>query len=189
MSARSALWISLGAPVSRAWSSAATGWTKDSSITRRFCDMPVTGGVASATGGFSGSWWGCRMRTTTPARPAVLVEVAAVIRRFWAPLLVNLLIGVPAIAVMLCARWYAAYGHCGLEDLDRTDLDGCTYDQIDHSGGVLGVLVVTGAFVLLLVLIFDVFRPLSRGHALKPRLLTLPAVLLPYVLLGVAKVV
>ncbi|MFC3573611.1 hypothetical protein ACFOZ0_10075 [Streptomyces yaanensis] len=106
------------------------------------------------------------------------------IRRYGVPLLVNLLIGIPAIVVVLCARWYAAYGHCGLEDIERPDLDGCSYHDIDHSGPILVVLVVTGLFVLLLVLLADVLLPLSRRRPLRPWLLTLPAVLLPYVLLN-----
>ena len=107
-------------------------------------------------------------------------------RRYWTPLLVNLLIGVPMIAVVLCARWYAAHGHCDLDDLRRPDLDGCTYDQIENSGLVLCALVVTGLFVVLLVLIADVFLPRSRRRPLRPWLLTLPAVLLPYALLSAA---
>jgi len=103
--------------------------------------------------------------------------------RYGVPLLVNLLIGVPAIAVWESARWYAAHGHCGLDDLDRPDLDGCTYPEIDHSGPVLVFLVVTGLFVLLLVLIADVLLPLRRERPVKPWLLTLPAVVLPYLLL------
>lgn len=108
------------------------------------------------------------------------------IRRYWVPLLVNLLIGIPAIPVILCARWYAAHGHCEYDDLGRRDLDGCTYDQIENSGLVLFMLVLIGLFVLLLVLIADVLRPLIRERPLGPQLLTLPAVLLPYVLLDVA---
>ncbi|MER6976690.1 hypothetical protein [Streptomyces carpinensis] len=105
------------------------------------------------------------------------------IRRYATPLLVNLLIGVPAILVAACARWYAANGHCRLSDLHRPDLDGCTYPQIDHSGPILFVLVVSGLFVLLLVLLADVFLPLRRGRSPRPWLLTLPAVLLPYALI------
>jgi hypothetical protein len=108
------------------------------------------------------------------------------IRRYRAPLLVNLLIGIPMIAVMLCARWYTAHGHCDLDDLRRPDLDGCTYDQIENSDLVLCALVVTGLFVLLLVLLADVFLPRSRRRPLTPWLLTLPAVLLPYALLSTA---
>jgi hypothetical protein len=108
------------------------------------------------------------------------------IRRYWAPLLVNLLIGIPMTVVVLCARWYAAHGHCDYDDLKLRDLDGCSYDQIENSGWVLGALVVTGLLVLLLVLVADVFGPRSRRRPLGPGLLTLPAVLLPYVLLTLA---
>ncbi|MEU1275092.1 hypothetical protein [Streptomyces sp. NPDC005799] len=107
------------------------------------------------------------------------------IRRYGGPLLVHLLIGLPTVVVVWCARWYAAYGHCGLDDLERPDLDGCTYDQIDHSGPVLGLLVITGLFVLALLVIAVVSVPLRRERPLRPWLLTLPAVLLPYLALQV----
>lgn len=110
------------------------------------------------------------------------------IRRYGGPLLVHLLIGIPTVVVVWCARWYAAYGHCGLDDLERSDLDGCTYDQIDHSGPILGLLVVTGLFVLSLLAIAAVIVPLRRERPLKPWLLTLPAVMLPWLVLhGLAR--
>lgn len=105
-------------------------------------------------------------------------------RRYWAPLLVNVLIGIPMTVVVLCARWYAAHGHCDHDDLELRDLDGCSYDQIENSPLVLGALAVTGLLVLLLILIADVLRPRSRRRPLKPGLVTLPAVLLPYALLA-----
>lgn len=110
------------------------------------------------------------------------------IRPYIAPLSVNVLIGIPVIPVVLLARWYVAHGHCDLGDLDRADLDGCTYHQIDHSGPVLLALIVTGLFALLLVLLADVILPLHRERPLRPWLLTLPAVLLPYVLLDATAV-
>ncbi|GCB47515.1 hypothetical protein [Streptomyces sp. NL15-2K] len=102
------------------------------------------------------------------------------LRGYVPPLLVHLLIGVPAALAVLCARWYIAYGHCEYDDLDRRDLDGCTYDQIENNGFALIALIWIGALVLLLLLLFDVLRPLHTGRPLKPRLLTLPAVLIPY---------
>ncbi|WP_217249505.1 hypothetical protein [Streptomyces sp. AC602_WCS936] len=106
-------------------------------------------------------------------------SVLPVLRGCLPPLLVHLLIGVPAFLTVLCARWYVAHGHCGDEDLRRRDLDGCTYDQIETSGFVLIALFLLGAFVLLLLFLYDV-RPLRAGRSLRPRLLTLPAVLVPY---------
>lgn len=102
------------------------------------------------------------------------------LRGYLPPLLVHLLIGVPTALAVLCARWYIAYGHCEYDDLGRRDLDGCTYDQIENSSFVLIALILMGALVLLLLLLFDVLRPLHAGRPLKPRLLTLPAVLIPY---------
>ncbi|MEU8990377.1 hypothetical protein AB0C98_28740 [Streptomyces sp. NPDC048558] len=96
------------------------------------------------------------------------------------PLLVHLLIGVPAALAFVCARWYIAYGHCEYADLGRRGLDGCTYDQIENSGFALIALTLIGSLVLLLLLLFDVLRPLRAGRPLKPHLLTLPAVLIPY---------
>jgi hypothetical protein len=102
------------------------------------------------------------------------------LRVYVPPLLVHLLIGVPAALAVLCARWYIAYGHCEYDDLGRRDLDGCTYDQIENNGFALIALILIGALVLLLLLLFDVLRPLHADRLLKPRLLTLPAVLIPY---------
>ncbi|MBD0841455.1 hypothetical protein [Streptomyces sp. TRM68416] len=108
------------------------------------------------------------------------------IRRYSIPLLVHLLIGIPTIPVVLCVRWYAAHGHCDDSDLGRRDLAGCTYDQIENSGLVLVLLGLFGLLVLLLVLLADVLLPLIRERPLGPWLLTLPAVLVPYVVLDAA---
>ena len=109
------------------------------------------------------------MRTALPA-----------LRRYLPPVLVHLLIGVPAALAAVCARWYIAYGHCEYDDLGLRDLDGCTYDQIENSGFALIALILFGSLVLLLLLLFDLLRPLQAGRPLKPRLMTLPAVLIPY---------
>ncbi|CAM5486889.1 hypothetical protein [Streptomyces aurantiogriseus] len=119
------------------------------------------------------------MSATTP----VGNSPATTVRRYLAGLLVNLLIGIPMVVVVVCWRWYLDHGHCDLDDLQRSDLDGCTYDQIESSDFALFGLVMSAALVVLLILRFDVLKPLARERSLKPRLLTLPAVLLPYVLL------
>jgi hypothetical protein len=108
---------------------------------------------------------------------------ATTLRRYVGGLLVNLLIGIPTVAAVVCARWYAAHGHCSYGDLGQPDLDYCSYDQIESSGFVRFGLILFGALVLLLILVFDVLRPLSKERPLTPRLLTLPAVLVPYALL------
>ncbi|MER6186191.1 hypothetical protein [Streptomyces sp. NPDC001652] len=110
------------------------------------------------------------MRTVLPALRACAL-----------PLLVHLLIGVPAAIAILCTRWYIAYGHCEYDDLDRPDLDGCTYNQIEDGGFALIAMILFGTLVFLLLLLFDVLRPLYTGRPLRPRLLTLPALLIPYV--------
>jgi hypothetical protein len=125
--------------------------------------------VASVTAGGTGTWWGERMRSALSA-----------LRSCLSPFLVHLLIGLPTAVVVLCARWYLAHGHCGYGDLGRRDLDNCTYDQIENSGFVLTALIVLAAFVALLLVLFDGLRPLKTGRSLRPRLLTLPAILLPY---------
>ncbi|MER5199344.1 hypothetical protein ACWD3J_40305 [Streptomyces sp. NPDC002755] len=104
----------------------------------------------------------------------------AALRGCLPPLLVHLLIGLPTAVVVVCARWYLSYGHCTYEDLARPDLDHCTYDQIEGSGFALIVLVWFAVFVALLLVLFDVLRPLRTGRSLGPRLLTLPTILLPY---------
>ncbi|SES35188.1 hypothetical protein SAMN04487983_104458 [Streptomyces sp. yr375] len=113
--------------------------------------------------GWSSGWWGERMRLAL-----------SVLRSYLPPLLAHLLIGLPTAVVVGCARWYVAYGHCGSADLDRRDLDHCTYDQIESSAFVLVFLVVFAVLVALLLVLYDGLRPL------RPRLLTLPAILLPY---------
>ncbi|WP_314221756.1 hypothetical protein [Streptomyces zaehneri] len=104
----------------------------------------------------------------------------SVLRGWLPPLLVHLLIGLPTAVVLLCVRWYLSHGHCAYEDLGRRDLDHCTYDQIEDGGFVRITLVLFAVFVALLLVLFDGLRPLSKGRPLKPRLLTLPAILLPY---------
>lgn len=105
--------------------------------------------------------------------------VLPVLRGFLPPLAAHLLMGVPAFFALLCARWYMAHGHCDDEDLRRRDLDGCTYDQIESSGFVLIALLLSAALLFLLLLLYDVL-PLRSGRRITPRLLTLPAVLVPY---------
>ncbi|MFE0456842.1 hypothetical protein ACFW2D_37285 [Streptomyces sp. NPDC058914] len=112
--------------------------------------------------------------------------VSAAVRRIAVPLLVNLLIGIPTLVAMVCARWYVAHGHCEYDDLGLRDLDQCTYDQIENSGFVRFGLILFGGLVLLLILLFDILRPLAREASLKPRLWTLPAIFLPYTLLVTA---
>ncbi|MFC4506904.1 MULTISPECIES: hypothetical protein [Streptomyces] len=107
-------------------------------------------------------------------------------RRYGVPLLVHLLIGLPTLPALLCARWYAAHGHCDMDDYGRSGLRGCSYDQIEDSGFVLIGLFLFGGIVLLLLLLYDVLRVRYAGLALRPRLLTLPAVLVPYVAYVVA---
>ncbi|WP_333740657.1 hypothetical protein [Streptomyces sp. IBSBF 2806] len=102
------------------------------------------------------------------------------LRGFLPPLAVHLLIGLPTAVVVLCARWYLAHGHCDYGDLRRRDLGLCTYDQIENSGFVLIALVASSAFVVLLLVLFDGLGPLRTGRPARPRLLTLPAILLPY---------
>ncbi|MER6953700.1 MULTISPECIES: hypothetical protein [unclassified Streptomyces] len=101
--------------------------------------------------------------------------------RGWLPsFLGHFLIGLPTAAALLCARWYIEHGHCGYEDIGVRDLDNCTYNQIEDSGMVLIMLVLFGVLVALLLLLFDVLGPLRAGRSLRPRLLTLPLILLPY---------
>ncbi|WP_329219348.1 hypothetical protein OG352_22755 [Streptomyces sp. NBC_01485] len=116
-------------------------------------------------------------------RPALAVLSA--LRSYLPPFLAHLLIGIPTAVVVACARWYIAYGHCGDDDLDRRDLDNCTYDQIESSVFVLIILVVFAVLVALMLVLYDWFRPVKAGRSLRPRLLTLPAILLPYAMFAV----
>jgi hypothetical protein len=107
---------------------------------------------------------------TAPAAP----------RGFLPSFAVHLLIGLPTAVAVLCARWYLAHGHCDMSDLHRRDLGLCTYDQIENSGFVLAALVVSAALAALPLILFDGLGPLRSGRPAAPRLLTLPAILLPY---------
>ncbi|MGW2048836.1 hypothetical protein ACWCPF_27180 [Streptomyces sp. NPDC001858] len=106
--------------------------------------------------------------------------VLGTVRGYLPSFLVHFLIGFPTAVVLLCARWYLAHGHCQYEDIGVRGMDDCTYDQIEDSGMVLIMLVFFGVLVALLLLLFDVLRPLHTGRSLRPRLLTLPLILLPY---------
>lgn len=124
---------------------------------------------------------------TRPPTSSRMPSRGDAVRRYAAGVWVNLLIGVPTAAAVACARWYAAHGHCGgVDDTARLELGGCTYDQIENSPFALFGLVLFGGLVTLLVVLFDVVRPMSREHPLTPRLLTLPAIFLPYALLAAA---
>ncbi|MEV1065184.1 hypothetical protein [Streptomyces sp. NPDC050263] len=112
-------------------------------------------------------------------RPAIGTALTA-LRGYLPPFLVHLLIGLPTAVVGLCARWYVEHGHCQYEDIGVRGMDNCTYDQIEDSGMVLIMLVFFGVLVALLLVLFDVLRPLRTGRSLRPRLLTLPLILLPY---------
>lgn len=107
-------------------------------------------------------------------------DALTALRGFLSPLAVHLLIGLPTAVVVLCARWYLAHGHCDTGDLRRRDLDLCTYDQIENSDFVLVALVMSAAFTALLLVLFHGLGPRRAGRPVGPRLLTLPAILLPY---------
>ena len=81
-------------------------------------------------------------------------------------------------------------GSCGRRDADRrntADFPGQCFEAIcniycvtENGDFALIAMILFGALVLLLLLLFDVLRPLYTGRPLTPRLLTLPALLIPY---------
>ncbi|WP_211768520.1 glycosyl hydrolase [Kutzneria sp. CA-103260] len=90
--------------------------------------------------------------------------------RLWLPALVNLGLGVLAMAPLHLARWlvvnYLPMDCKSVEDVARRDLVNCDYTTLDHAGVVMFAAVVTGALLLVLALTIDVLLPLRRGRRL-----------------------
>ncbi|MET7617918.1 hypothetical protein [Streptomyces sp. NPDC005408] len=100
----------------------------------------------------------------------------------WAPVLVNLLLGVPAIAPLYCAQWlltqYLPMDCRTLADVGVAT--NCDYHTLDHGGPMMLLLLVTGALVLAMALLVDVVLPLARGRRLRSWLGSAPLLLVPY---------
>jgi hypothetical protein len=90
--------------------------------------------------------------------------------RAWAPLAVNLGLGVPAAVPLYLAWWllteYAPMDCLSVRDLSRPGLVNCDYHTLDHAPIVMLLLAVTGLPALTAVIVVDVILPLRRGRRL-----------------------
>lgn len=80
-------------------------------------------------------------------------------RPLWAPVLANLLIGVVAIIPGLCIRWLTTE-HC-------SDDIGCDKEAYEPAPVMVYGAVLSGLFVLSMVLIVDVLMPRQEGWRLQ----------------------
>lgn len=102
----------------------------------------------------------------------------------WPPVLVNLLIGLPAMVPLHSLWWLARRswsGYGSVAGRSSTIVEVCGGD-CDRAGLATLTVTVAGLLVLLLVLVADVIVPLHRDRALAPWLKAIPLVLVPYVL-------
>lgn len=106
------------------------------------------------------------------AQPTAAGQVRAVARGV-ARILANLALGVPAAVPLYCAWWLlTAYLPMDCHDVSDVSAPGfsgtCDYHVLDHAGPVTVALVLSGLFVLALVLLVDVALPRSQGRPVRP---------------------
>ncbi|MFC9652657.1 hypothetical protein [Streptomyces sp. NPDC056937] len=86
----------------------------------------------------------------------------------WAPGLVNLALGVPAIVPLYLLWWlltkYLPMDCRQVEDVVEPGVINCNYTTLDHAWVIMFLLAVTGLFMLALVLLVDVLLPRRRGR-------------------------
>ncbi|MGC9540907.1 hypothetical protein [Streptomyces sp. UG1] len=102
----------------------------------------------------------------------------------WPPVLVNLLIGIPAMVPLHSLWWLTQrswFGHESVVGRSSTIIEVCGAD-CDRVGVATLTVTVVGMLVLLLVIVADVLVPLHRDRPLAPWLTTMSLVLVPYVL-------
>ncbi|WP_208607482.1 hypothetical protein [Streptomyces curacoi] len=82
------------------------------------------------------------------------------------PALVNLALGVPAIIPLYLTYWllteYLPMDCRDIRDMARPDVQNCNFHTLDHAGPVMFALALTGALLLMLVVMVDVLRPRTR---------------------------
>ncbi|MFD6548647.1 hypothetical protein [Streptomyces sp. NPDC058398] len=102
------------------------------------------------------------------------------LRPVWPALLVNLLVGVPAM-VPLYSLWWLSGRRWGGSAVDRssTIIDVCGAD-CDRAGVATWTVAASGLLVLLLVAVADGLVPLRRDRPVGPWLRAVPAVLAPF---------
>jgi hypothetical protein len=118
-------------------------------------------------------------RAGTPGTPRVRPPWARA--EVWA----NLAIGVPALLPLYCARWLLTeYVPTDCRSVAQSYAPGfsgdCDYHVLDHAGPVMFLLLLTGTFVLALVLVVDVLLPHSRGRSARSWLAAAALVPVPF---------
>jgi hypothetical protein len=105
----------------------------------------------------------------------------------WPPVLVNLLIGIPAIAPLYSVWWLAERywgGYASVADHSSTIIEVCGAD-CDRAGAATLTVTVTGMLVVLLLIVADVLVPLHRDRSVAAWLKAVPLVFVPYLLFQV----
>ncbi|WP_328443725.1 hypothetical protein OG780_01170 [Streptomyces sp. NBC_00386] len=102
------------------------------------------------------------------------------LRTAWPALLVNLLVGIPAM-VPLYSLWWLSERRWGRSVIDRssTIIEVCGAD-CDRAGVATWTVAASGLLVLLLLALADGLVPLRRDRPVGPWLKAMPAVLVPF---------
>ncbi|WP_392957790.1 hypothetical protein [Streptomyces sp. LN245] len=102
------------------------------------------------------------------------------LRPTWSALLVNLLVGIPAM-VPLYSLWWLSEHRWGGSAVDRssTIIEVCGAD-CDRAGVATWTVAASGLLVLALVALVDGLVPLRRERPAGPWLKAVPAVLVPF---------
>ena len=92
------------------------------------------------------------------------------VRDLWAPSLINLLLGLPAMIPLYSARWfwtdYFPMDCRSIEDAGRPEVTNCNYTTLDHAAPMMLFLAVSALAMLTLVLVVNVILPLRLGGRL-----------------------
>lgn len=98
----------------------------------------------------------------------------------WPALLVNLLVGIPAM-VPLYSLWWLSARRWGGSVIDRssTIVEVCGAD-CDRTGLATWTATASGLLVVLLLVVTDVLVPLHRDRPLSPWLKAMPVVIVPF---------
>jgi hypothetical protein len=124
-----------------------------------------------------------RTNSTVPAADEAATDGRRRSRRsLWAPILVNLLLGVPAIAPLYSAQWLLTK-YLPMDCRSSADFEtatNCHYPTLDDAIAYQLLLVVSGVLVLVMVAMADILAPLARGRSMRPWLGSTVLLLFPY---------
>jgi hypothetical protein len=100
----------------------------------------------------------------------------------WVPVLLNLLLGVPALAPLYCAQWLLTK-YLPMDCRSSADIaqaTNCNYHTLDHAGPMMMILTLSGIVVLTLAMVVNNARPLAPGRRLRSWLGATALLLVPY---------